>query len=140
MASNNAKNYKAAHDAFNSRDWNTLQSFFAPKATYDDHPTGLTTKTAEEFVDWTKGWVKAFSDCTVAEPRYIDAGDTVVALFTGRGTNDGPMMDHPATGQRIAVPMCEVLKFDSSGKIVHGEIFYDAMTMLTQLGLAQPPK
>jgi hypothetical protein len=37
------------------------------------------------------------------------------------------------------LPFCEVLRFDESGRIVSGGIYYDVMTMLTQLGIAPSP-
>ena len=30
--------------------------------------------------------------------------------------------------------MCEITRFDEQGRIVGGEIYYDQLTMLTQLG------
>jgi hypothetical protein len=33
---------------------------------------------------------------------------------------------------------CEVLRFDQQGQLVSGTIYYDQLSMLTQLGHAQP--
>jgi hypothetical protein len=87
---------------------------------------------------FNRRWVTAFSNAEVAEPQYIDGGDTVVALFTGRGVNDGPLGPLPKTGKRMTVPFCEVLRFDDKGQVVWGAIYYDQLSMLTQLGHAQP--
>ena len=37
------------------------------------------------------------------------------------------------------MPFCEVIRYDSDGRATSGKIFYDQLTMLTQLGHAQPP-
>jgi ketosteroid isomerase-like protein len=57
----------------------------------------------------------------------------------GRGTNDGPMGPGKAvTGKRMDMPFCEILRVQD-GRVVSGEMFYDQLTMLTQLGLAEAP-
>jgi ketosteroid isomerase-like protein len=57
----------------------------------------------------------------------------------GRGTNDGPMgPGNAVTGKRMDMPFCEILRVQD-GRVVSGEIFYDQLTMLTQLGLAEAP-
>jgi hypothetical protein len=33
----------------------------------------------------------------------------------------------------MALPFCEVMRFDAVGKIVSGGIYYDQLTLLTQL-------
>jgi hypothetical protein len=33
--------------------------------------------------------------------------------------------------------MCEIIRFDAEGRIVSGGIYYDQLSMLTQLGHAQ---
>jgi hypothetical protein len=60
-------------------------------------------------------------------------------MFQGRGTNDGAMGSLPATGHRLDLAYCEVLNYDGSGRIASGEIFYDSMTMMVQLGHMNPP-
>jgi steroid delta-isomerase-like uncharacterized protein len=131
--------HRAAHTAFNTRDMHEAVRNFRPDTQYTDHARGLTTKGPAEFIDWLQDWVNGFSDATVAEPRYIDGGDHSVAMFQGRGTNDGAMGSLPATGHRLDLAYCEVLNYDGSGRIASGEIFYDSMTMMVQLGHMNPP-
>jgi ketosteroid isomerase-like protein len=131
--------HRAAHAAFNGRDLHEAVRHFRPDTEYTDHARGLTTKGPAEFIDWMQGWVDAFSDATVDEARYIDGGDHCVAIFQGRGTNDGPMGHLPSTGHRMDIAMCEVLRFDASGRIASGDIYYDAMSMMVQLGHLRPP-
>jgi hypothetical protein len=81
-------------------------------------------------------WATAFSNAQVTNPSYLDAGDTVVALFTGRGTNDGPLGPMPATGKQLDLQFCELMRFNDSGQIVGGAVYYDQLTLLSQLGHA----
>jgi hypothetical protein len=59
----------------------------------------------------------------------------VVARFTGEGTNDGALGGFPATGRQWTLPICEMWHFDADGSVVGGEIYYDQVSLLTQLGL-----
>jgi hypothetical protein len=97
-------------------------------------------KGPREFADWCQQWVDGFSDARVDDPRYIDGGDHTVAIFQGRGTNDGRLGPLPATGRRMDLPFCEVMQYDQDGHITGGEIFYDTTTMMVQLGHMQPPQ
>jgi ketosteroid isomerase-like protein len=134
----NVDSHRAAHAAFNRRDYEDAVKNLRDDIQYTDHPRNISTKGPVEFVDWLKGWAAAFSDAQVADVRYIDGGDHTVALFQGRGTNDGAMGPMPATGKRMDLPYCEVLRFDAEGRVVAGEIFYDTVTMMVQLGLMEP--
>jgi hypothetical protein len=75
----------------------------------------------------------------VAVAEYAEGPDHSTATFHARGTNDGSLAGMPATGQRMDVPFCEVLRFDTEGRCTEGEVYYDQMTILTQLGLVTPP-
>jgi ketosteroid isomerase-like protein len=135
----NVDSHRAAHAAFNRRDYEEAVQNLRDDVQYTDHPRDITTKGPVEFVDYLKGWTTAFSDAQIADARYIDGGDYTVAIFHGRGTNDGAMGPMQATGKRMNLPYCEVLRYDAEGHVVAGEMFYDAMTMMVQLGLAEPP-
>jgi SnoaL-like polyketide cyclase len=140
MASKNVETFKAAHEAFNKRDFGGLVKEFAPSITYVDHSQGVTCRTPQEFKDgFLTGWITTFSDARITEPRYIDGGETVVARFTARGRQDGALGPFPAGGKEMALPFCEMLHFDSNGRVVGGEIYYDQLSMLRQLGLMPEP-
>ena len=131
--------HRAAHQAFNKRDWKTLEGMCSPQMLFEDHPRAITLKSPSEFIDWLKEWSTGLSDAEVGDDvTYIDGGNYSTARFTGRGTHDGPMGPIAATGRRMSMPFCEVLHCDDEGKIVHGEIYYDQMTMLVQLGAIDP--
>ena len=84
------------------------------------HLAGPTTPRAgrsarrEEFrTDFLAGWVGVSSDIRITDPRYLDAGQTVVSTFTVAGTQDGPLGPFPATGKEFALPLCEMWHFDA---------------------------
>ncbi|WP_232661067.1 ester cyclase [Pseudonocardia sp. TRM90224] len=132
--------HRRAHEAFNERDWARTVEDLAADAEYTDVPRGVTVKGPAEFIDYLQGgWTTAFSDAAVTNARYIDGGDTSVALFLATGTNDGSLGPMPATGRALSAQFCEVMTFDAAGKIVRGELFYDQVTLLVQLGRMPPP-
>jgi hypothetical protein len=137
----NVERHRQAHQEFNRRDWEAIAKRFDADVTYTDHGRDVTAKSSQEMVAWLKDWPKMLSDAQVTEPTYFDAGDTTVAVFKGRGTNDGPLGPFPASGQRISWPLCEILSWNEEGRCTRGELFYDQMTILVQAGhMEAPPK
>ena len=76
----------------------------------------------------------------VTEPRAIDAGDTVIVQFVGKGKNDGPMGPYQKpSGRMLSLSFVDVWQFDAQGRIVAGEQYFDMLSMLVQLGHAERP-
>ena len=137
--SGNEELHRQGHEAFNRRDREAIRALLSPGFTFTDHPRGLTMKTAEEYLDWLDEWTTGFPDALVSEARYVDAGNTTVAQYIGRGTNTGMMGPAIETGKRISLPACEVFTYDERGLAITGEVYYDTYSMLLQLGLADAP-
>jgi steroid delta-isomerase-like uncharacterized protein len=140
MAASNLEIHRTGHEAFNQRDFEAMTRHYADRISWTDRATGWTFRTPREFRDdFLTGWVTAASDIRITEPRYLDAGRTVVCTFTVVGTHDGPLGPFPATGRRFALPLCELWHFDVGGRVVGGDLYYDQVSMLTQLGLLPEP-
>ena len=107
MAAVSVERHRAGHEAFNRRDFAAMTSHYADSITWTDHAQGRTFRTPEEFRDdFLAGWVQASSDIRIVDPRYLDAGQTVMCTFTVVGTHDGPLGPFPATGREFALPRC----------------------------------
>jgi steroid delta-isomerase-like uncharacterized protein len=140
MASSNVEAHRAGHEAFNRRDFQAMTEHYADRITWTDHAQGRTFRTRQEFRDdFLPGWVAASTDIQVTDARYLDAGQTTVCTFTVAGTHDGPLGPFPATGKEFALPLCELWHFDPSGRVVGGDLYYDQVSLLTQLGLMPQP-
>jgi hypothetical protein len=112
-----------------------MRSLMADTIAYSDRPRGLELGSFDEFLGWLKELTTGMSDARVNDPDYLEAGEYSVCRFNGRGTNDGPMGPAQATtGKRMDMPFCEILRVQN-GRVTSGEIFYDRLTMLGQLGL-----
>jgi steroid delta-isomerase-like uncharacterized protein len=138
MASKNVEALRAMHESWNRRDFDATMRHVADNVTFTDHPRNLKANSKNEYRTILEGWAKAFSDGRITSPQYLDAGDTVIVEFTGVGTNDGPLGDLPATGRKVSMALCEILRFDKNNKIVSGTAYYDMYGMLQQLGHVQP--
>ena len=140
MASSNVETYRAGHEAFNRRDFQAMTRHYAGTISWTDHAQRRTFRTPQEFRDdFLAGWVAASQDIRITDPRYIDAGQTSVCVFTVVGTHDGPLGPFPATGKEFALPLCEMWHFDADGQVVGGDLYYDQVSLLTQLGLMPQP-
>ena len=60
-------------------------------------------------------------------------------MFTVAGTHDGPLGPFPSTGGKFALALCELWHFNPSGQVVGGDLYYDQVSLLTQLGLMPQP-
>jgi steroid delta-isomerase-like uncharacterized protein len=140
MAASNVEAHRAGHQAFNRRDFQAMTEHYADRITWTDHAQGRTFRTRQEFRnDFLPGWVQTSADIRITDPHYFDAGQTVVAQFTVTGTHDGPLGPFPATGKRFALPLCELWHFDPSGRVLGGDLYYDQVSLLTQVGLLPQP-
>ena len=130
---------RASDAAFNEHDAGRTARACAEHFTYTDHAAGLTYKGAEEFKAYLATWFDAFPDTTIDEGQYSVAGDVVVHQSVERATNNGPLGALPATGRRVSLPFCEVWRLDPEGRIVTGDLYYDQLSLMVQLGHVQPP-
>lgn len=139
MASKNAQAALAVYENFNKRDLDGAVSGIAEDLVFQNHGFGLTYKSRAEFRDSLQSWVDGFSNARVTEPRAIDAGDTVIIQFVGKGTNDGKMGAYQPSGRELTLPFVDVLTFDKQGRIASGETYFDMLSMLVQLGHTERP-
>ncbi len=82
---------------------------------------------------------RAFPDGTSAIGRSTESGDMLFAEVTSRGTNTGELVlpdgtTIPATGKPSVVPGMLFAQV-RDGKLVEESIYYDSLSVLSQLGL-----
>jgi steroid delta-isomerase-like uncharacterized protein len=140
MAASNVETHRSGHEAFNQRDFEAMTRHYAHSIAWTDRAQGRTFRTPREFRDdFLAGWVKSSTDIRITDPHYLDAGQTVICTFTVAGTQDGPLGPFPATGREFALALCELWHFNPSGQVVGGDLYYDQVSLLTQLGLMPQP-
>jgi ketosteroid isomerase-like protein len=129
---------KAGYDAFNRRDFASLD------AIYDERTEIINLATGERLVGvagvtrFMKAWVEGFSDAKAEITDIKQAGDTVICEFRGTGTHDGvfkaPAGDIPATGKKVDVQFCDVLRIEND-RVVQIKSYFDSGTFARQLGV-----
>ena len=135
----NADTHAELHSLFNDRDIDSVLKRMSDDITYTDHARGMTMRGQQEVRGWLEGWVSSL-DGKCTEMRYIDAGDTSIALFVGRGTQNGPLGPFPPSGRDVAFDLCEILRYDADGTVIEGEIYFDQVGVLAQLGHIDLPQ
>jgi len=130
--------YRAAHDAFNRRDFDALGGMFAADHVFIDHGRRIVAVGPDAFVEIARDEVAMASDSSVTQPEYYGSGAAAVCRFVTAGTNDGLVGGIlPATGRRYSVPMLEIVHV-SGDKVSLTELFYDYAALMVQLGLSEP--
>ena len=140
MESRNVETYRAGHEAFNQRDFVAMTKQYADSITWTDHSQGRTFRTPQEFrtTSWQGGsgprpTSGSPAPATSTLARRWCAPSPSSARMTGRSDRSPP----PAS--EFALPLCEMWHFDSSGRVVGGDLYYDQVSLLTQLGLMPQP-
>jgi len=128
---------KAATIAYNDKNWDRVRAAFAENGVYDEKGTGRRIQGVAAVMDAWQGWAKAIPDSKATFIREYESGDTAIFEVVWKGTHTGPLPTPsgtiPASGKRIEVPACQVLKVEG-GKVVTYSHYFDMLTLLAQIG------
>ncbi len=111
----------------------TLGTFDHPR--YEIIPTGQVFDGAEQVMGYYRMTREAFPDQRHDNVRLHHCEDAVVAEFDLLGTHRGPLLGMPPTGRSFRCPVVAFFFF-AGDRIVCERIYFDLLTVLTQLGLA----
>jgi steroid delta-isomerase-like uncharacterized protein len=129
---------KSWYDAFNRHQLDPADEVVAENCVLHDLPRGIDWRGRTQVVQFQAGWIEAFSNAEITNLICHESEGTVIAEYIGRGTHDGPLGPYLATGRTIAVPVCDVVTFNTKGQISEIKALYDLHALLVQLGLAAP--
>lgn len=101
-------------------------------------PSGTVYRGLDAFRQASDFYTKGFPDHWIEISNVVATEDQAVVEFIGRGTNTGPLHlptgDLPPTGRQGELRCCNVYQI-SQEKIVRLHSYYDAGSLLQQLGL-----
>lgn len=121
-------------DSENELDFDTtIETFAHPR--YELIPTGQVFDGEDEVRAYFATTRQAFPDQRNEPIALHAAEDGVFAEFWLLGTHRGPLLGHEPTGREFRVRMVAFFEFDGD-RITCERIYYDLLSILTQLGLA----
>lgn len=127
------------YESFNEHRFEAMAPYCDEAIKYTDMVTGQTFEGIEGYRQAIQRWFEAFPDGKLEIVNQLASGDMVVTEFMGHGTHEGPLATRegsiPLTHKPVELSCCEVLRF-RDGKVVVGRFYYDALTILRQLGMA----
>lgn len=118
------------------------QEFERTLATFNGHPhyeimaTGQVFDGDDEVMGYYQTTRTAFPDQRHDDVRIHVADDAVITEFDLLGTNLGEFYGLPPTGKAFRVPIIAVFFFEED-RITNERIYFDAASLLTQIGRAE---
>jgi steroid delta-isomerase-like uncharacterized protein len=132
---------RSLFNAFNTRKFDEGTKLVTDKFVWRDVASGQTFTGPAGVRKFMEAWATAFNDGKAEIKRMISTDKAVVTEYIGRGTHTGtlhtPNGDIPATNQKCEVPFVDICTIDN-GKLTALNTYYDAATMMHQLGLLEP--
>lgn len=119
------------------KNWDEITAMMSPDVE-TIAPGSPPLKGIEPFLEYVKGFVRAFPDAHMQLSSTVEDGSRIIAEGAFVGTHTGPLAspngDIPATGKRLELPFADVFEVDD-GKVTKHRVYFDSMTMMAQLGL-----
>jgi ketosteroid isomerase-like protein len=130
----NVQTVRAYYAAAEVADWKAAGACVGPGYVWIDHGTGVVARSPEEHREALID-ASPWSDTRFEITNAFETPDgTLVVQGEQSCTVTGPWRSMETTGQRIAIPFCTIFRFDSEGRIVLEEMYYDMLTVRHQLG------
>jgi steroid delta-isomerase-like uncharacterized protein len=128
----------ALYEAFNARDFDRMAALTADGCEVVAIAFGQTFHGPAGMRAYMQNWITGFPDGRVEITHVIASGGNVVTEFVGRGTHTAslgtPAGELKATGRAAELPVCDVIEL-KDGKVERLRTYFDAATLLRQLGL-----
>src|SRR3954453_3358206 len=118
----------------NTHDFDVTLDTFAGHPRYEIIPTGEVYDGAAEVDGYYTETRTAFPDQRNELTSLHHADDAVIVEFFLRGTHEGEFRGVPPTGKSFECRMAAFFVFEED-RLVNERVYFDAATILTQLGL-----
>ena len=126
-------------ELFNSSSWDEAKAMMASTCGMHDIATGMKANDADQTIGYVQGWKSAFPDMIGTVDSSYESENTVIMECSWTGTHTGDMMTPdgntiPPTNKTVNLKNVFITEFDGD-KFSNFKNYYDAMTMMSQLGL-----
>lgn len=123
----------ANDEIWNRGHFDNLEEMFAEDFVEHFLPLGTRTEGLEALRESLVAHREAFPDWTEVVDLVVAEGDYVVLLYTSTGTNLGPFMGKPPTGNKIRIHEITIFRI-TGGKIAEQWLLPDILSLNQQLG------
>ena len=124
-------------DAWNRRDWDNFRSLLHSEYSYIG-PDGKEHIGPDAGLTIAKMYATAFPDGKLEVKNVVSSGNNAVCEFVARGTHKGDLQGIAPTGKRVEIKIANVMEL-RDGKVYREREYFDVMSMMVQLGVAQQP-
>jgi steroid delta-isomerase-like uncharacterized protein len=129
-------------EAMNGHNLDQVASLASEDVEFVDVAAGEEIHGRDQWRQYCGRYLKAFPDMRLEQTNLAAMGDSAVVEAIARGTHDGAL-ESPAgeiapTGRKIEMRFCLVVRV-RDGEIVDSREYYDAMALMSQLGLMPEP-
>ena len=140
-AQDNATIIRAHYDAYNRRDVEKGNSLVTDDVKWMNIPFNVTFSGRKGYREFIDNWTTAMPDSKVEILNLVPGDEWTAVEFIGRGTHTGPLTAPqgtiPATQKKLDLKFCELLRV-KDGQIAEAHLYFDAATLMRQLGLLAP--
>jgi steroid delta-isomerase-like uncharacterized protein len=128
-------------EAFNAHDLDAFGELFSDDVV-QTAPGGMRAEGKAAAMEFYAVWFEAFPDSHIELDETLFTEDAAVEQGTFAGTHTGvfhtPEGDIPPTGRAVKAQYVNVLRL-RDGKFISGDLMYDRLELLEQLGLVPEP-
>ncbi len=124
----------------NAHDLEGVLRTFGDTPRYDDEPWDEHYNGQNGVRLFYRQLMGALPDLEIDVQRRHVTDDAILVEVIIRGTHLGGWRGLPATGRRVAFPLCGVYTFDADDRLAGEKIYYDRGTVFRQLGVFHEPQ
>ena len=116
-------------------DLDALTNTFTPESEWRDMPAGDTHTGHPGVRAYYEDLFTGFPDFSLEIVSRHVADEAIVMEVIATGTHAATWKGVPATGKAVRFPVCVIFTFAEDDKIRAETVYYDRLTVLTQLGV-----
>jgi steroid delta-isomerase-like uncharacterized protein len=124
----------------NQHDLEGVLATFGETARYDDEAWDEHDEGPSGVRAFYEQLMKALPDLEIDVQRRHVTDDAILVEVIIRGTHLGEWRKLPATGRKIAIPLCGIYTFEKDDRLAGEKIYYDRATVLRQMGIFYEPQ
>ena len=134
---NEAKVREVFRRLFDDRDLSDPYAYWSDDSVDHFLAAGRSVRGAPALAEWFATLFAAVPDWALVVDNVVDDGaDQVVVQWTGTGTFTGaPFLGIEATGRRIEIRGCDVIRLDETGRVDTNTVYYDGAAFARQVGM-----